>query len=373
MNVLSIGTDRKIFENESAVYSRSKDYASKVHEYHSIVFSLKNHNLKAYKHENLFVYPTNSSYRILYILDAIKIGKDIIKKAGFSGNNTVVSCQDPFETGIVGYFLSKKFFIPLQLQIHTDFLSPYFKKNFLNIIRVFIAKFLVPRAQGIRVVSSVICDSIKNRFPNLKSRIDILPIFVDLKKKDEVVVGKESNSKNILIASRLTKEKRIDVAIKSFKKVLDKVSDVKLIIAGDGPEKVNLLELVKKLNMSDGISFFGWQNDIFSIYPNAQIFLLTSEYEGYGMTLIEAGASGLPIVTTEVGIAKTDIFKNGENSFVCPVGDVDCLSRSLIDLVTNEEKRKLFSERMKDSIRRVEITKEEYVSKYVDLLKKLLK
>jgi glycosyltransferase involved in cell wall biosynthesis len=57
---------------------------------------------------------------------------------------------------------------------------------------------------------------------------------------------------------------------------------------------------------------------------------LTSEYEGYGMTLIEALAASCPIVTTKVGIAKTDLFKDGVNSFVCPVGDVDCLSKKII-------------------------------------------
>ncbi len=372
MNILSIGTDRKLFEKDSPVFSRSKDYASKVGEYHSVVFSLKKHNLNEFRDQNLFIYPTNSSSRLLYVLDAIKIGKNIIKRGGFSGNNTVLSCQDPFETGIVGYFLNKKFFIPLQLQVHTDFLSSYFKNNFLNFLRVFIANFLIPRAQGIRVVSSVIYDSIKNKFPNLKARVDILPIYSGIQTLDGMV-SRDSRSISIFLASRLTKEKRIDVAIKAFKPVSDKFTDVELVVAGDGSEKQTLLNLSKDLNLAEKIKFIGWQNDLASHYRSSDIFLLTSEYEGYGMTLVEAGASGLPIVTTDVGIAKTDIFKNGENSFVCSVGDVDCLSKSLIDLITNEEKRKLFSERMKDSIKRVLITKEEYVSKYVDLLKKLLK
>ena len=91
------------------------------------------------------------------------------------------------------------------------------------------------------------------------------------------------------------------------------------------------------------------------------------------MTLIETGTAGCPIVTTNVGIAKTDLFKNGENAFVCPVGDVDCLSKSIIDLIKDGQKRKLFGERMQDSIRSTAISKEQYVSKYVSLLENLLK
>ena len=90
------------------------------------------------------------------------------------------------------------------------------------------------------------------------------------------------------------------------------------------------------------------------------------------MTLVEAAASGCPIVTTRVGLAKTDLFKDGVNSFVCSVGDVECLSNKLSDLISNPEKAREFASRMQNDIQKLSITKEDYVTKYVGLLESLL-
>ena len=169
--------------------------------------------------------------------------------------------------------------------------------------------------------------------------------------------------------SRIEKEKRIDLALEVFKEVSNKFTNAELLIAGDG----NLKEKFKKLNIRN-VSFLGWKDDATNLFLESDIYLMTSEFEGYGMTLIEAGASGCPIVTTKVGVAKTDLFIDGVNSYVCPVGDVDCLSKKLLDLVENKDKRDLFSQNMKESIKKnVYINKEEYVQKYVGLLENLYK
>jgi glycosyltransferase involved in cell wall biosynthesis len=374
MKALIIGTDRKLFEDGSAVLARSIEYARKMEELHVIVFSLKKQELEPKFVGNLHIYPTNSNTRLGYIFDAVKIGKKIIGDIG----KVVISTQDPFETGLTGYFLRKKFDFPLQLQIHTDFLSSHFKNSFLNKIRIRIAKFLIPRTQGLRVVSESIKSSIKKYFPNLKIIPEILPIFVDIEK-----IIKTEPAKNIkidfpqfkfviLMASRLTKEKRIDIALRAFKKVISRFSYAGLIIAGDGSEKTNLEGLTKKLGLSGNVVFVGRQDDLISCYKTADIFLLTSEYEGYGMSLIEAGASGCPIVTTRVGIVDSALFVDGKNSSVCPVNDIGCLSKSILELIMNDTKRELFKQEMQNCIKSMITSKEEYTSKYVTLLENLL-
>ena len=383
MKVLSIGTDRKLFEEGSSVLSRNKDYVAveKMEELHIIVFSLASIGLKEKTIGNLHLYPTNSLNRLMYVIDAVRIGRRLIKNYGMSRNNSVISCQDPFETGLVGYFLRRKFKLPLQLQIHTDFLSPYFRNTFLNRVRALIAKYTIPKADSLRVVSTVIADSVSNKFKDLKAKISILPIYVDVEKiiNTGAVFANWSETAfefTVLMVSRFTLEKQINVAIEAFKKVIDtkKNKNIGLYIIGDGPEEENLRNQINKLDLETHVKIRGWETQdlILSFYKNSDIFLLTSEYEGYGMTLIEAGAAGCPIVTTEVGIAKTDLFKNGENSFVCPVGDVDCLARGIIELEVNDEKRELFKDRMQDSIKKTAITREEYVKKYVDLLENLI-
>jgi glycosyltransferase involved in cell wall biosynthesis len=90
------------------------------------------------------------------------------------------------------------------------------------------------------------------------------------------------------------------------------------------------------------------------------------------MSLIEAGAAGVPIVTTEVGIAKTELFKDTINSYVCGVGETDHIAKHIAELLSDPAKRNLFKHEMQDSIKAVAISKEEYISKYVSLLEKLL-
>jgi len=375
MKVVSISTDRKLFEEGSVVLTRQKYYAERMEELHVIVFSLSKNGYKYRSFGNLHLYPMNSSSRISFLFDAYRLGKKIILENSFKKENSVITTQDSFETGLVGYLLKKKFNLPLQLQIHTDFLNSYFKNSSLNLARVVLAKFLIPKADGLRVVSSVISGSLQKEFPNLKTKIDILPIFIDIEKIKNSAISINLRQKYpdrfiILMASRVTKEKNIILAIKLVSSLIRANKRIVLLIVGDGPEK-KTLQLYAK-DMGGYVVFEPWTLDLTSYYKTADVFLLTSQYEGYGMTLIEAGASGCPIVTTNVGIAKTDLFKNGENAFVCPVGDLDCLSKSVIDLLENLQKRKLFQERMQDSIKRIAITKEEYVSRYVAMLENLL-
>ena len=147
-----------------------------------------------------------------------------------------------------------------------------------------------------------------------------------------------------------------------------------LTISGQGPEQSNINDLAEELSIASNLKIRGWQDPDILIdhYKLSDVFLLTSEYEGYGMTLIEAAAAGCPIVTTEVGIAKTNLFKNGENSFVCPVGDVDCLADSVIELLSHPEKRELFKRQMQASIKAMSISREQYVAQYIGLLESLL-
>ncbi len=378
MKVLTIGTDKKLFDDSSSVLSRNIEYASKMEGLYIIVFSKKSLHLEPKTVGNLHIYPTNSISRYHYIPDALKLGKKLIAENKFVSGGSIISCQDPFETGLVGYYLKKQFGFPLQYQVHTDFLSKHFKNSILNRIRVRLAKYLIPQADGLRVVSRSIGESIKKGIPNLRAIPVVLPIFVDIEKylhvKEERDIEKDFPKFKfiVLMASRLESEKRIDLAIQAFKRVAVEYPHAGLVIAGEGSEKSSLQSLVRKLDLEKNVAFTGWQKDLVSYYKTANIFLLTSEYEGYGMTLIEAGASGCPIVTTRVGIADTSIFVDGKNSFVCPVNDVGCFSESILALINDNIRRETFRREMQENMKSVMVNKEEYASRYVILLENLL-
>jgi glycosyltransferase involved in cell wall biosynthesis len=104
--------------------------------------------------------------------------------------------------------------------------------------------------------------------------------------------------------SRLEKEKNIDLGIYAFKRFLNFYPNARLIIAGKGRQTDDLISLVQFLHLDKKVSFVGWERNTKKLFAKADIFLHTSYYEGFGLVLLEAVASLLPVVSTDVGIAR---------------------------------------------------------------------
>ncbi len=279
----------------------------------------------------------------------------------------VVVAQDIEHAGIA-WLWSLFYKTPWQMQIHTDILNPYFwRESFTNKLRVLFAKFLVPRANGIRVVSQRIKESLL-RTTNYKLSTDIvvLPIFVDIQKITDAPITTDLHKKYpqfnflVLMASRLTGEKNIGLAVEAMKSLVKTHSKAGLVIAGDGPEKENLQRMAYGAQLRDSIVFENWTGDLASYYKTADLFLLTSNYEGYGLTLIEAAAAGCKIISSDVGIAPEILSK--ENIF--KVGDVGDLTVKLNSAIAgNIQPAKPLSTQ----------TKEQYLRLYKDSLELCIK
>ncbi len=385
--VLMLSTDQNIFKEGSEVRSRMIEYGNLFEELHIIVFTARKSeilnsksetNFKIQISKNVWAYPTNTLFKPFYFLNAYKIAKKIIaslRETSRREENYVISAQDPFEIGLAGYLLKKKFQLPLQIQIHTDFLSPYFRKeSFKNKIRVLLAKWLLPKADKIRVVSQRIKNSLASKIKCPTSDVAILPIFVDAEKIKSAPIKTDLHQKYsnhdfiILMASRLTKEKNIVLALEAFAGVKCQMSDVKclLLIVGDGPALQKLKVKCHKLNVATNVSFEPWTDDLASYYKTADLFLLTSNYEGYGRTVVEAAAGGLPTIMTDVGLAG-DFLKNDFNGLVVPVNDKNALINAINGMIKNREKLKKFSQNNEKEVNLL-ITKEEYLKKYAQIL-----
>lgn len=380
--VLMISSDRKVFEKGSAVRQRMVEYGGLVGELHIIVFSTRSGNQESKLMnekiaDNVFVYPTNSFSRWCYIFDAIRIGKELIaKNYELKAKSWLVTAQDPFETGLAGWRLARVFKAKLQIQIHTDFLSPHFsKESILNKIRVLITKFILPKADCIRAVSLRISDSLTANNYKLKASSTILPIFVDIEKIRTTPPSFDLRQKYpqfdriILMASRLSKEKNIGLAIDAMIEIIKKYPKTGFVIVGDGPEREALkLYAIRHTLYATNIIFEGWQNDLISYYKTADLFLNTSNYEGYGLTLVEAAICGCPTVTADVGIA-SELQKNDANISICPAGDKDCVTKEIINRFS---KPKSVNLPWNPPVSLVESNKNEYLKKHANLWQKCL-
>lgn len=293
MNVLSIGSDRNLFHSHSESALRHIAYGEKFDTLTVIVFSSRS---RAYSpvqlSDTVHIQPTSSRIRLVYIWDAFWLARRLARP-------DVVTVQDPFEAGLAGLVIAHWYRIPLHVQVHTDLYDPAFGRSVLNRVRLLIAGIVLRRAARIRTVSERIRHSIVARQP--RASISVLPIFVDLERYRHAEPGalREKFARfaiRVLVVSRLEPEKNVGHAIRSFNDAAPE--DACLIIVGDGSERRTLERMARK-NV-----FFEGMQDAAPYYALADLIVVTSRYEGYGRTIIEALAAGKPVLSRDVGVAR---------------------------------------------------------------------
>lgn len=256
------------------------------------------------------------------------------------GSYDLITSPDPFETGLVAYLISRKLGASLELQVHTDLWSPYFaSESFKNRVRRLIAEKLLPRATCVRVVSLRIKEGIE-RWLTPRVSVSVLPVHPDLVYPERTTTLKDKYPQFSfvgLMLSRLTREKNIPFALRAFKRVVDRFPKAGLVIVGSGPEERALKSAIDSLGLRENVIFEPWIHNPALYFASADLFILSSDYEGYGLTLLEAAAAGCPILTTEVGCVG-DVLPQGAVHAVSP-RDEGSFAELLLSLVSSSELR----------------------------------
>ena len=355
MNVIFIGSDRKLFEEDSEVRKRMIWYSEIFEKISIIVFADKNLGLNVAKiGDKITLYPTNSVNKFWYMFDAWKLGKKLDLK------NTVVSVQDPFESSLAG--LALKFYcrVPLQIQIHTDFENKYFIfHSFLNFIRLPIAFIALSFADSVRCVSR----RIANKIHAIAHNISVLPVYTESKITNLAEHKINTGLISILTVARFEKEKNIETALYAFKTASEKFNNLQFIIVGDGSEMDNLKKISNDLGLEQRVKFVGWQNDLEKYYMEADIYISSSFYEGYGMSVIEAASAGLPLILSDTGIAG-EIFHNNEEALIVEAKSAPEFSKALETLATDSNLRKTMGEKARKAAKANLLSKDEYLARY---------
>ncbi len=340
-----LGTDSRAFVVDSETYRRFTEYAELGEELHCFIYVGPRKDLSLTRPAaNVFLYPIACG-RLNYFLRAYRA---VAKKLSLDTSSAwVITAQDPFETGIVATILSWRFKIPFQLQIHTDFLSPYFaRESIKNRLRAIYGLYLARRASGLRVVSLRIKQSLINR-GIMAEKIQVLPIMSrpteSKTKTSEKIIAELRGDHDLvfLIASRLTREKNISLAIRALSAAVFEKNPAKrnplLLIVGSGPEDQELRATVTHYGIGKHCRFVPWADNLKPYYQASDVFLLTSNYEGYGRTIVEALEAGLPVITTDVGIAR-EMIVEGKNGHLIPIDDVYALGESIKNVLNRKTK-----------------------------------
>jgi len=133
------------------------------------------------------------------------------------------------------------------------------------------------------------------------------------------------------MASRFTYEKNILMGVRAMQEVIKKHPKALLLLVGDGPEKSKIQKYIHKHNLQQNVIIKPWTENIYQYYKSADIFMMTSFYEGYGRTAIEAAYQNVPVIMTDVGIAIGSVV---------PIGHHKQLATSLIELIEHPDIRK---------------------------------
>ncbi|MFN7733909.1 MAG: glycosyltransferase [Pirellula sp.] len=148
---------------------------------------------------------------------------------------------------------------------------------------------------------------LQSRYPQMASRAwYTIPSAIHVPAMDPATLQAQrarAATKRLLFVGRLSREKRIDRLLRAWSAIAPQRLPWRLRLVGDGPEKGTLTELARSLGIEDRVDFAGWTSDVWSELASAHAFALTSEYEGFPQSVLEAMASGLPIVAWDCSAA----------------------------------------------------------------------
>ncbi|GAA0297277.1 N-acetyl-alpha-D-glucosaminyl L-malate synthase BshA [Gracilibacillus halotolerans] len=178
-----------------------------------------------------------------------------------------------------------------------------------------------------------------------------------------------AEEKIIVHISNFRKVKRVEDVVVSFQKILNK-TPARLLLVGDGPEYSRMKALTKELGINEKVHFLGKQKDIPMILADADLLLLLSEKESFGLVLLEAMIAGVPCIATEVG-GIPEVIEHNETGFIVPLGDTDATAEYAYQLLSNTSTWKQFSEAANQSVYR-KFASEKIGSQYEALYERVL-
>jgi len=199
-----------------------------------------------------------------------------------------------------------------------------------------VVTFSINQSDGVTAVSE---DLRKDTYEHFKitKEIDVIPNFIDLgkfkkMKKDHFKKAICPNDEMLIVhTSNFRKVKRVDDAIRVFEGIRNKVP-AKLLLVGDGPERANVESLCRELNVYDDTRFLGKQEAVEEVLSVADLFLMPSEKESFGLAALEAMACEVPIISTNAG-GLPELNIQGQTGFLSEIGDIDdMIKNSLIVL-----------------------------------------
>ncbi len=322
-----------------------KELARKGHEIHFVSYALP-FRLNNFV-ENVFFHEVEiSSYPLFeFPLYSLALASKMAEVAEYE-NLDLLHVHYAIPHAVSGYLakqiLRRKKDLKLITTLHgTDITLVGLEPSFLPLV-----KFSIEESDRVTTVSRFLKEKTLTNY-NIDKEIEVIPNFVDtnlFKPIDGCFFRKHiaPNGEKVLIhTSNFRQVKRVGDTIKILE-IVNKEIPTKLVLVGDGPERSECERMARHLGLWDNVKFLGKQDGLVEILSSADIFLIPSQSESFGLAALEAMACGLPVVSSSVG-GLPELVRHNETGYIAEIGDTDRMARYVLDLLGNDKKYELFA------------------------------
>jgi N-acetyl-alpha-D-glucosaminyl L-malate synthase BshA len=209
-----------------------------------------------------------------------------------------------------------------------------------------ITKFSIEKSDGLTAVSQYLRTETLSAFGCTGSRIEVIPNFIDPKVYDRSrytpQLREQANGRKVLMhVSNFRPVKRVRDVVGVYARVAQEIPSI-LVMVGDGPDRVEAEQEARRLDVEDQVFFLGKLDSVAPLLASADLFLLPTERESFGLSALEALATGVPVIGTRAG-GLPEVVRDGETGALCSVGDVDGMANAAIALLHDGERWRMAS------------------------------
>jgi len=202
-----------------------------------------------------------------------------------------------------------------------------------------VVTYSINQSDGVTSVSEDLKKDTYKHF-NIRREIEVIPNFIDLEKfkkqrKEHFKTAICPNGEKLIVhTSNFRKVKRIDDVVKVFHKIQEQIP-ARLLLVGDGPERSHIESLCRELGIYEEVRFLGKLEAVQEVLSVADLFLMPSEKESFGLSALEAMACEVPLVTSNAG-GIPELNQHGVTGFVSPIGDVEDMTKNALHILNDE-------------------------------------
>ncbi|MEX0609419.1 MAG: N-acetyl-alpha-D-glucosaminyl L-malate synthase BshA [Balneolaceae bacterium] len=225
-----------------------------------------------------------------------------------------------------------------------------------------VVEFSIDKSDGVTAVSEYLKKETYSRF-EIKQDIRVVPNFIDLdrfQKSNKSHFKKAicpNDEKVIVHVSNFRKVKRVPEVITVFAKILESGIKSKLLLVGDGPDRQKAEQQCRDLGICDDVRFLGKLEQVEEVLSIADLFLIPSGSETFGLAALEAMSCSVPVISSDVG-GLPEVNIHGETGYLCSLDDVDCMSDYAVKILSNPE---LHSQMATNARKRAELFNQDLV------------